>query len=119
MENKKRPGITEAQLREFYIPDGPSTPETSAEFREKNNLKTFEDIEAVKTARDFYQQQGLDFYRTGLNHYLNEVKRQKEWELAKKCYQLITEAAPTVKQAFLILDAIKSLIECERITPKP
>lgn len=53
MEHKKSPDITEAELINFYIPDGRMTMETSAEFREKNNLKTFEDIDAVRKAKAF------------------------------------------------------------------
>lgn len=119
MENKeKSPDITEAQLREFYIPDGPCTAETSAEFREKNNLKTFEDIEAVRKAKAFYEEQSNRFFMVGLTSHLLHVEKYKEWEVAEKCFQLIAESTPTVQQALSILGEIDYLVKKERITKK-
>lgn len=118
MEHKKSPGITEAELINFYIPDGRMTMETSAEFREKNNLKTFEDIDAVRKAKAFYEEQSNRCFRGGLTSYLLHVEKYKEWEVAEKCFQLIAESTPTVQQALSILEKIEYLVKKERITKK-
>lgn len=103
---------------DIFVPEAMAvTKEAIQEFAEKNNIKTFADIEELKREAEIY----FAADRSALlmvSMYAGCWEQEKEKELTRKCFTLLAEAEPTVSRASSILNFLKIDIEKTVVTIK-